>query len=635
MGEQTDYEDWETVGQGLHYAPPRMNDVYNNNVGGYQTMFPPPSYTYWDFILGRTQVQLDADAAFQPAVAPWKRAAAPPQTAPRPECRYVMHPASLQKVVPGWLLSDYQANAPAYYSSIVAAGGKWDGFVPTYDYFGCCNDPDANFNFGDLVCEPFRSARNAVGEFLNRIDFVRGDRIAFVTYDRSATIIDPDGSGPQTHMIDNAVNARDALTSLLGVRASDEFYADTNDNGVWDGFVVNPANVIGSQIWSINDFRTRPVGQLTDYPVKDSCTFQNATLNDWYTIYTSNYPSNPPIPPGATGQGLLEGYHYNPSGFPGWNITQGARRSYQRWAQCRGGNIGAALRQANAALTDPGTARTLGSVWVMVLISDGAAGASDPVRRGVSGFPAGASPYPDGSPGFVPYGGDYGAYGLCPYAGGTEMNDPGESPFVLPYCADEVPETRHFCLNRALPPIDPSDGAIYVDLNAAGCSSQYDVDDHARDWADMIGLLQYAGSTSGEAQLPTIFTIGFGLDFTYGTTRCAGGFIQSGPPGESDVMDCMGEELLRYISDVGDNFQLDTNYQQDIDFDLLYNNNPGPDGYGTRGPCENPLAPANSNSVEPFTAGESCGNYYNAPTAAELELVFDDIASRMFTRLAR
>jgi hypothetical protein len=396
---------------------------------------------------------------------------------------------------------------------------------------------------------------------------------------------------------------------------------------------VNPANVIGSQVWQVPDFRNQPVGNLTDYPVKDSCTLQNATLSDWYTVYASTYPLNPPPDAAGQGAGLLEGYHYNATGFPGWNVTQGARRSYQRWAQCRGGNIGAALRQAGAALTDPDTARTLGSVWVMVLLSDGAAGASDPVRRGLTA-PAEAVVYPPFGGGPEPRGGDYGAYGLCPYAAGTELNNPTESPFVLPYCADEDPASRHFCLNRETPPIEPGTGAIYVDLNAVGCSPQYDVDDHARDWADMIGLLEFV--QGGEGQLPTIFTIGFGLDFEFNTTTCVPASIQVGPnPGESDTLDCLGEELLRYIADVGDNFELDTNYQQDVNFDTTYNNNPGPDGYGVRGPCENPLAPANSNSVEPLTAGQSCGNYYNAPSPDELEAVFNDIASRMFTRLAR
>ncbi len=53
--------------------------------------------------------------------------------------------------------------------------------------------------------------------------------------------------------------------------------------------------------------------------------------------------------------------------------------------------------------------------------------------------------------------------------------------------------------------------------------------------------------------------------------------------------------------------------------------------YGVRGPCERQQVAAGTYS--PLPPRESCGNYYNAPNQEQLELVFDDIASRMFTRL--
>jgi hypothetical protein len=44
----------------------------------------------------------------------------------------------------------------------------------------------------------------------------------------------------------------------------------------------------------------------------------------------------------------------------------------------------------------------------------------------------------------------------------------------------------------------------------------------------------------------------------------------------------------------------------------------------------------NSQLIAPLPPMQSCGNYFNAPTTKEeLEVVFDEIASRMFTRLAR
>jgi hypothetical protein len=35
----------------------------------------------------------------------------------------------------------------------------------------------------------------------------------------------------------------------------------------------------------------------------------------------------------------------------------------------------------------------------------------------------------------------------------------------------------------------------------------------------------------------------------------------------------------------------------------------------------------------PLDPRDSCGNYFNAPNADELEFVFDSIASKLFTRL--
>ena len=177
-------------------------------------------------------------------------------------------------------------------------------------------------------------------------------------------------------------------------------------------------------------------------------------------------------------------------------------------------------------------------------------------------------------------------------------------------------------------------GNLY-DVDLDDCSFLYDVDDYARDWADFIGL-----QDTGDELLPTIFTIGFGLTFPSGSNTCG-----------ENVGDCLGEELLRYIADVGDNNLLDNDYYQSYD-----EHRPAVEGtigdFGQRGACQDPANqpdPTNGydldgngflqdNELEymygilPPTA--NCGHYYNAPNADELQLVFDAIASRMFTRLA-
>jgi hypothetical protein len=315
--------------------------------------------------------------------------------------------------------------------------------------------------------------------------------------------------------------------------------------------------------------------------------------------------------------------------------------------------VGAALREGSNALLDQRTTRTDGAVWVMVLLGDGAAAGSDPTLDGGAPTSPERLDYPYSTRQRVQYGG----LGLCPpgvtsgtpattfseLVSGEPRNRVDNAP-SFPFCSDPWPETRHFCPLTVTP-----EGAVITDLGAAAdCRTRYDVDDYSRDWADWIGLAELPsrpGIRRSTAQLPTIFTIGFGLNFSWGTETCKEGFIQSNPanPADTDIGDCLGEELLRYIADVGDNFRVDTDYQQDWLHNPLVLGSVPDNEWGERGPCEDPninpvtaILGGNYNSIiAPLRAGESCGNYYNAPTADQLGDVFDDIASRMFTRLTQ
>ncbi len=104
----------------------------------------------------------------------------------------------------------------------------------------------------------------------------------------------------------------------------------------------------------------------------------------------------------------------------------------------------------------------------------------------------------------------------------------------------------------------------------------YDADDYARDWAEALGRPgPPAPAPNGNGVL--VFTIGLGdlvINNTYGDPNA-------------------GEDLLRFIAS--------TNYTSD--------------------PCAS------------SATGTSCGNYYFAPTGAELQEIFEAIASRIFTRL--
>ncbi|MCB9456186.1 MAG: hypothetical protein H6671_09380 [Anaerolineaceae bacterium] len=687
MLSETTYDNWERVPDGSggitnlgwRYVPPLANGGYTVAGGTTKGLLTqsswPGGYTeLWTYMLNHSQSDLDNDSRFDyPRFVP--AGSGTPDGEPRPECRVRFYPnaqANKVNLVPGDTL---EADIEAYLTSVEGGAvnypSYWDGFMPAYNFYGCCNDPNGDWNFNDLICQPFRQARDATAQFLQRIDFVRGDRVAFVTFDRSAYLMLPEhtaGNGAAvSHMIDNEVDATNLLNKAVGVRAEPNFYADTNDDGLWDSYVtggeygIDPAAraiLYDTATWG---FDAAPLGQVQDYPVYNACPFTNASLLYPFSIWS--VPGAGGALPTAVEQ---PDYYYsplnnimNPNGAAWINylaakptgIPYISFYSYELRASCRGTNMGAALRTANNALADPNTIRETGSVWVMVLLSDGAAGASDPATR--AGQPVSrADPYRDPAydpPNYPndPQPGEYGAYGVCPYG---YPDNPGElvQDLGFPYCSDKLPETRHFCISPDVNfVVGPQGADFYIDLDhpdpqlQESCRYAYDVDDYARDWADYVGLNQpfpwaLVSDQTVQYQRPTIFTIGFGLQFSQGSGSCA-----------DNVADCLGEELLRYIADVGDNQQIDTDYQQDVLNDKVADFTVS-DTFGGRGPCEGPIlsgeltadeAKANGRSlsdiINPLPPGQSCGNYYNAPSGRELEVVFDDIASRMFTQLAR
>jgi hypothetical protein len=188
-------------------------------------------------------------------------------------------------------------------------------------------------------------------------------------------------------------------------------------------------------------------------------------------------------------------------------------------------------------------------------------------------------------------------------------------------------------------------GNLYdVDLGTGFDCTYYDVDDYARDWADYIGLRDKESAT--EELLPTIYTIGFGLNF--------GGEGEDATATDY-VSDYLGEQMLRYIADVGDNNELDNDYYQNFAEEGSVTEFTVEGGYGVRGPCQEQDGlitnvgdrangyDFNDNGAwdngedlslyDPVEPTQDCGNYFNAPNADQLEFVFDSIASKLFTRL--
>jgi hypothetical protein len=631
-------------------------------------------------------------------------------------------------------------------------GRRFDAFVPTYNFYGCCNDPDGDTTFDDLNCQPFKQARDATFKFIERIDFIRGDRVAYVTFDRAAFLINPYGyndaaakaAGNEsqrsgTPMIDSYGAAYDTLRYLIGVRAEPNFYvfdpgATPGLHSKWSGFAAGRTSTGASIPIDYGRLGYNPqdgkIPESYNYPVFDNCPFGNASVGSGTRSLFPNalsnvaLPNGLPTPLGRTQDGrdinwenfmdgdkeliAISSRNQLPGNRAGYDITM----SYEYWASCNNGNVGAALREGNNALLNPITSRRFGTVWVMVLLSDGAAGGTDPVRRGGAKLVK-TDPYTENPTGSGIYGiaGDYGAFGLCPMGLPTQPgelvttdNDTASGSARFPYCSDETPRTRYTCDFRPLKlrenpnamhdndyktnlteAENQAAGNIY-DVDLQNCNPLYDVDDYARDWADVIGLSDL--QTNEELLLPTIFTIGFGLGFNNiyaDPNNPATLLIQdatkpvSHPDNhilaqanatqlcERNIANCLGEQLLRYIADVGDNNRIDDDYWQDWISERLVDEEPLLQGYlrndanysegefGVRGPCQtnedgdsppegyyfNPLSVTGRTQADlnrqwgALGPNRSCGNYYYAPGGPELQFVFDEIASRMFTRLSR
>ncbi len=222
-----------------------------------------------------------------------------------------------------------------------------------------------------------------------------------------------------------------------------------------------------------------------------------------------------------------------------------------RWAST---NVGGGLREAVTELVMNGN--TDAAIWVIVVLSDGAANATDQASDENSWW---TCPSPSGSPNY-----------RNRYLNAPFCRDPEHDGVVTRHCP-----SQEVC-DREEP--------WYTNANFNYQEWLYDADDYARDIADLASSQQVA-----------VYTIGFGPKV-----------INANPNrGRPDA----GERLLRYIADVGDDGDVETApcgsdyYWDDVVVDPI----PSP--------------------------GEDCGNYYYAETAGDLVNVFEDIVSRIFSRI--
>lgn len=431
--------------------------------------------------------------------------------------------------------------------------------------------------FDDLICQPFRQVKDAARNFIRRLDYVRGDRVALVTFDYEAVVVRPN-SAPSDDLV-MMTNEEEALNTL--------------NNKV----AVNPQTAskrISRTFWN-------------------GCREKLEAEDDWYYDPTGDryVVDNPTV---------------NPDGR--------LVHTYDSIAPCNDTNIGGGIRAGNDALTNAATIRR-DAVWVIILLTDGDANRTDDV--------------PDTSLG------DYGFYGFCPWYTFCEPDDPSHpnrsdyyetyadffkvpgwddvDPDPRPQCPDELdgsgnpvdspttqgefaeqicqdndPTTRHFCLQWTGNPDtngqpDPSNPACLPREDLGYNNERYDADDYARDWADFAGLIDITDNVPGN--FIAIFTIGFGERIGASSTAAP---------------------LLRYIADAGDNGIIDNELQQDLRDDGVAN---GSGNDGEPGPCEAYGAPTETDRET------QCGQYYYADNLQSLNAVFEAIASRLFTRIAR
>jgi len=167
---------------------------------------------------------------------------------------------------------------------------------------------------------------------------------------------------------------------------------------------------------------------------------------------------------------------------------------------------GCGMRIAGNILSDQGR---IDSVWVIVLLSDGATNVSD---------------IPDSSDVNNPVPAGY-INGFC--GGNPSFPNPNRM-WDKPWCTDSDPSTRH-CGPFHADATECPPGAAWVGNN----TPPYDVEDYARDITDRVALIISANSNEpvGGEEI-AIYTIGLGK--------------AAAPP------DYDGEEMLRYMANIGD-----------------------------------------------------------------------------------
>ncbi|MCQ3931720.1 MAG: hypothetical protein DPW16_14785 [Chloroflexi bacterium] len=424
-------------------------------------------------------------------------------------------------------------------------GSGEDGVRPIPSLNETTAVPDDKYT--DLICRPFKDVKDAARNFIRRLDFIRGDRVALVSFSRTGEILIPWNAGSTDELM---MTSETVATITLNEEMAPDFANEPwgTGNAFWDRY--NRCRELLEPYWDY-DPATGTVDGLVS------------------SVYApqSVYPIGSPV---------------NTSLVREW--------AYESIAPCPDTNTGSGIFWANNALTNVETIRK-DAVWVIIMLSDGGANVTDsPSGSATLSLPT------------------YGAAGFCPwrtFCNGVPSNNAydvhpecpaGNTDTTSPFCNDNTPLTRHFCLQWTNDPL--TNGSPQTGNPECTQAGNYDADDYARDWADYAGLQEVRPGVEGN--FVAIFTIGFSNQVVNSPV--------AGP-------------LLHYIADAGDNGFIDDDIQQDLRDDGFINSSISP---GDAGPCQ---------GITDYRRW--CGQYFYADNLQSLDAVFEAIASRLFTRISR
>jgi hypothetical protein len=502
-----------------------------------------------------------------------------------------------------------------------------------YDWGGCCNDPGGNAfvyqdadgrwlpytdsnlngqydgetengiqdnrvdgNYADLLCQPFRQIRDSARGFIETLDFIGGDRLGLVTFNRNAQVIYPNGDPSQPPLMASPEVAVRALTSQVGIYP--------NPTGERRGCIA--------QEIAVQEAEARVGVPLSS---ADSTSLPSNLRPFSYETIAQCADSNP-------GEGIRAAMEMltDPASMRQDSIrviiilSDGPATASRQLAESRafgGDNFGEIPRYGDFGFCP----------WY-TFCHDRAA--DDPLHGlGEDGLAAWYEEYD--FPGDDPRDGVLNEFEI--FRGWGEAGSPwlsveGVSPDTLPQpsyeecsisrinadpaalnvrrgselvCNDGQPDLRHFCLDWS--------GAVPQGLpNDCSASGRYDADDYARDMADLAGLIEVAPGIPGH--FIALMAVGFG-------------------DGVGD--DPVAAALLRYIADSGDNGIIDNNLQRDWRDDGFleygFDAAPYPSDWGGNDPC--------SGRVFEADPTRWCGHYFFAQDEAELGTVFAAIRVRL------